>query len=208
MKLKVYSSNGQYLKEEDISFIPCFDNDKGKQALLDVIQAIQSNIRQGNACTKTRSQVSGTGKKPWRQKGTGRARHGSLRSPIWRTGGVAHGPKPRDYSIKVNKKIKSLAAQRAIFDSASEGSLLLIEEFKVSAPKTKVIHEFITNISPKGSVLMIDEYFKDDIKLATRNHPRAFMVDVSSLNAWDIVRHDYILLTKQSLEKFIQRIKI
>lgn len=205
-KLKVYSADGASIQEKEFKNIPVFEGDKGIRALKDCILAFQANMRQGNACAKMRGEVSGTGKKPWRQKGTGNARHGSKRSPIWRKGGVAHGPRPRDYSQKINKKVKRLGLSRALFDCVSEGSLALIQEYHVDKPKTKLFNDIICRISSKGSVLIVDEFFKDDILLSARNLPRVFIIDADSLNAWDLVRHQTILISENGFESLLKRI--
>ena len=118
MKLTVFSSDGKTSSEKDFADIPTFEGDRGLQAVKEVIVAINANNRQGTHSTKTRGEVRGGGKKPWRQKGTGRARAGSIRSPLWVGGGVVFGPKPRDYSKKINAKVKQLAFSRALFDRA------------------------------------------------------------------------------------------
>lgn len=205
-KLKVYSSDGGSIKEKEINNLPVFEGEKGLRSLKDCIVAFQANMRQGNACSKTRGEVSGTGKKPWRQKGTGMARHGSKRSPIWVGGGVAHGPRPRDYSQKINRKVKRLGLSRALFDCVVEGSLSLIESFQVSEPKTKIFNEIICKINPSGSILIVDEFFKDDILLSARNIPRVYIIDVDSLNAWDLVRHNAILISEIGFERLLNRI--
>src|ERR1700729_2800052 len=121
MILKIFSPDGTTSREEDFTGLPVFDGDKGLQAVKEVIVATQANRRQGTHSTKTRGEVRGGGKKPWRQKGTGRARAGSSRSPLWGGGGVVFGPKPRDYSKKVNNRVRALAFSRALFDRASAG---------------------------------------------------------------------------------------
>lgn len=206
MKLKIYSSDGSSIEEKEFDNIPTFEGDMGERALKDCIIAIQANMRQGNACAKTRAEKSGTGKKPWRQKGTGMARHGSKRSPIWVGGGVAHGPRPRDYSQKLNKKVKRLGLSRAMFDCVTEGSLALIEHFDISEPKTKLFNEVISKISKKGSILIVDEFFKDDILLAARNIPSVHIIDADSLNAWDLVRHQTILVSEKGFESLLKRV--
>jgi large subunit ribosomal protein L4 len=111
MKLKVYSSDGSSSRDQDFPNLPVFEGDKGVQAVKEVIVAIRANQRQGTRSTKTRGEVSGGGKKPWRQKGTGRARAGSIRSPLWVGGGVVFGPRPRDFSKKINNKVKDFGIQ-------------------------------------------------------------------------------------------------
>lgn len=206
-KLKVYSSDGTSFNEKEFN-LPTYEGDKGLRSLKDCIVAFQANMRQGNACAKMRGEVSGTGKKPWRQKGTGMARHGSKRSPIWVGGGVAHGPRPRDYTQKINKKVKRLGLGRALFDCVSEGALSIIQSFQIAEPKTKLFNNLISKIRPTGSVLIVDEFFKDDILLSARNIPRVFIIDADSLNAWDLVRHKTVIITEGGFERLMKRVNL
>lgn len=206
-KFKLYSADGSSSEEKAFDSFPKLEGGKGVTALRDLLIILQANVRQGNACTKTRAEVSGTGKKPWRQKGTGMARHGSKRSPIWVGGGVAHGPKPRDYSQRMNKKIKALALKRALVDAANEGKIDLIKSFDFEAPKTKNCSSVMANIYPqRKNVLVVDEEFTDNAVLASRNIANLFMIDARSLNAWDVVRHRKLLMTEKGFEKLLERV--
>jgi len=207
MKLKIYSKDGKSSKEKEVKTIKNFEGNQGIRALKDVIIAFMANNRQGNASSKTRSEVRGGGRKPWRQKGTGMARAGSRRSPIWKGGGVAHGPKPRDFTQKINSKVKKLAINRAMFDCAAEGDLSLIEEFAISEPKTKAFNEIMANINKEEkNLLLIDEAFSENVLLASRNNTRLFTIDADSVNAWDIVKHDKVLVTEKGFDKLMKRI--
>lgn len=208
MKFKYYIADGTAKGEKEFNNVPEFEGDKGVRALKDLVVAYQASLRQGNACTKTRDEVSGTGKKPWRQKGTGMARHGSKRSPIWRGGGVVFGPRPRDYTQKMNKKVKLLGLRRAFWDSATEGSVAVIESLSVAEPKTKAFVSILKNIQPKphGNVLLVDEYFEDNAILSARNVPNVFMIGSESLNAWDLVRFKKVIITERAMNKFLERI--
>ena len=143
MKLTVFSSDGKTSSEKDFADIPSFEGDKGLQAVKEVIVAINANNRQGTHSTKTRGEVRGGGKKPWRQKGTGRARAGSIRSPLWSGGGVVFGPKPRDYSKKINAKVKQLAFSRALFDRVVANEIAVIEQFDPAVVKTKIVDQVV-----------------------------------------------------------------
>ena len=182
MKLKTFKSDGSSSGEKEFA-VPSFEGDRGIQAIKEVVTAIRANKRFGTASTKTRAEVRGGGKKPFRQKGTGMARQGSSRSPLHSGGGVAMGPKPRDYSKKVNKKVKSLAFQRALFDRAVDGSLVVIKEFKVAEPKTKLFIEVIKQVVPtRGSILIVDNNFEDPVILASRNIAALDTEDAAYLN--------------------------
>lgn len=208
MKLTVYSADGKSSKEKDFADFPTFDDGpKGLLAVRQTILAIQANRRQGSACTKTVAEVSGSGAKPFRQKGTGRARAGNWRSPIRRGGGVVFGPKPRDYNQKVNRKTKHLALRRALFDSASGGELIVIEKIELEQPKTKIIAQIIDNMSPDSNrVLLVDDAFENHAVLATRNLPQVSMRDTASLNVLDLVSSDCVVFTLRSMDTLLARV--
>jgi len=204
MKLTVFTPDATQSSEKDFD-VPQFEGSKGLQALKEVIVAINANNRQGTRSTKTRGEVSGGGKKPWRQKGTGRARHGSTRSPIWVGGGVAHGPRPQDFSKKVNSKVKALAFSRALFDRAAAGEIAVIEEFVTTPAKTKVASEIIGRIAPKGRVLLVDAPFADTTVLAARNIARVSFQEAAKLNAHDLAQYAKIVVSAKALDAILAR---
>ncbi|AFZ52130.1 50S ribosomal protein L4 [Dactylococcopsis salina] len=162
-----------------------------------------TNARQGSASTKTRSEVRGGGRKPWRQKGTGRARAGSSRSPLWRGGGVIFGPKPRDFNIKMNRKERRLALRTAL---ASRGEdLFVVEPFaeQLPQPKTKDLAQALTRwgIEPGVKVLMILDEFADNVALSARNLPNVKLIRADSLNVYDVLLAHKIVTTPSAIEK-------
>ena len=206
MKLKVFSVDGLKAQEKIFSKLPVLETNKGKQALRDFIIAYQSNQRQGNACTKTRSSASGGNRKPWKQKGTGMARHGSRRSPIWVGGGVAFGPKPRSFSKKITQKVKALAFKRALINRILDKDIDLIESLHVDKPKTKIFNKIIFNIYPKGKILIVDKKLQNNICLASKNISRISICDYSSLNAWELIRFKKILFSEQAFQCILNKI--
>ncbi len=206
MKLTVFNSDGTSSREQDFAGIPSFEGDKGTQALKEVIVAINANNRQGTHSTKTRGEVRGGGKKPWRQKGTGRARAGSIRSPLWVGGGVVFGPKPRDYSKKINAKVKSLAFSRALFDRASAGEIAVIEQFVVDVKKTKAVNSILGRIAPAGKVLLVDAPFSKGTAQAARNIERVYLQEAAKLNPVDLAKYKKIIVSTKALETIIARI--
>ena len=206
MKLKVFSPDGKTSSEKDFANIPAFEGDRGLQAVKEVIVAINANNRQGTHSTKTRGEVRGGGKKPWRQKGTGRARAGSIRSPLWVGGGVVFGPKPRDYSKKINSKVKQLAFSRALFDRVSAGELAVIEAFDTKATKTKVVDQVVERIAPKGRVLLVDAPFTAAAARASRNIERVTLQEASKLNTLDLAQYAKIIVSTKALEQIIARV--
>lgn len=206
MKFKVYSPDGTASKDLEFSNFPSFADDKGVAALRQVVIAHQANARQGNASTKTRAEVAGSGKKLFRQKGSGTARQGSRRVPHQRHGGVAHGPKPRDYSQKINRKMKLLAFQRALFERAQAGGISVIESFDFEAPKTKLFHSVLKNILPRaGKVLVVDDVFAQNTALSARNVGGLSMTEAGNLNALDLVRARNVLISAKGIETLITR---
>ena len=206
MKLTVFSSDGKTNSERDFAGLPTFEGDKGLQAVKEVIVAINANNRQGTHSTKTRGEVRGGGKKPWRQKGTGRARAGSIRSPLWVGGGVVFGPKPRDYSKKVNGKVRQLAFSRALFDRASAGELAVIEAFDGKISKTKAMNEIVARIAPAGRVLLVDATFADSTSRASRNIDRVSLQEAAKLNTLDLAHYTKIIVSSKALEAILSRV--
>ncbi|MSU22477.1 MAG: 50S ribosomal protein L4 [Opitutus sp.] len=206
MKLTVYSSDGTTSSEKEFAGLPTFEGDKGLQAVKEVIVAINANNRQGTHSTKTRGEVRGGGKKPWRQKGTGRARAGSIRSPLWGGGGVVFGPKPRDYSKKINGKVKDLAFSRALFDRAIAGEIAVIEQFSVAQPKTKLVDVIVGRIAPKGKILLVDAPFTAEHARAARNIERVSLQDASKLNTLDLAQYKKIIVSTKALETILARV--
>ena len=206
MKLTIFSSDGTTSREQDFADLPTFEGDKGLQAVKEVIVAINANNRQGTHSTKTRGEVRGGGKKPWRQKGTGRARAGSIRSPLWVGGGVVFGPKPRDYSKKINAKVKALAFSRALFDRVSAGELAVIDSFVAAPVKTKVMNKVVTLIAPKGKVLLVDAPFTAEATRASRNLERVSLQEAAKLNTKDLAQYVKIIVSIKALEAIIARV--
>jgi large subunit ribosomal protein L4 len=171
-----------------------------------VVIAQQANKRQGNASTKTRAEVAGSGKKLFRQKGSGTARQGSRRVPHQRHGGVAHGPKPRDYSQKTNRKMRQLAMQRALFDRAVAGGLSVIEDLAVEAPKTKIFNDVLKNVYPKRcKVLVVDDTFAENTAFAARNIQGISLAESGDLSVLDIVKFQNVIVSSKAIETIIAR---
>ena len=206
MKLTVFSSDGKTSSEKDFAGLSAFEGDKGLQAVKEVVVAINANNRQGTHSTKTRGEVRGGGKKPWRQKGTGRARAGSIRSPLWGGGGVVFGPKPRDYAKKINGKVKSLAFSRALFDRVSAGELAVIEQFVAAPAKTKEVSLVVARIAPQGKVLLVDAPFAADTARAARNIERVSLQEAAKLNTLDLCQYQKIVVSTKALEAILARV--
>src|SRR6185295_12890974 len=168
MKLTIKNTQGGNAGELNLGFA-AVEADKGNQAVHDVVVAYMAAQRSGTACTKTMGDVAGSGKKPWRQKGTGRARAGSFASPLWRGGGVVHGPKPRDYSKKVTKKTKQLALRKALTVRINAGEIVVIEDIKLDSPKTKGFVGILSSLKVEGTTLLVTDSSNQNLILASRN---------------------------------------
>jgi len=207
MKLKVFTPDAASSVEKEFDGIPTFEGDKGLQAVKEVIVAINANNRQGTRSTKTLGEVTGSGKKPWNQKGSGRARAGSKRSPLWSGGGVVFGPRPRDFSKKINARVKALAFSRALFDRCAAGEVDVIEKFDAPGAKTKAMGKIIRTIVPKGKVLVVDTTFAPETARATRNLCCVEMQEASKLNTLDLAQYKKIIVSEPAIEKIIARAK-
>lgn len=204
MKLKVFNSDGSSAAEKEFS-IPQFEGDKGLQALKQVILSVQANQRQGSVSTKTRSTVHGTGKKPFRQKGTGSARQGSKVAPNHYHGSVAHGPQPRDFNQHINKKMKKLALSRALFDRVVDGEVSVIEKWEITERKTKLMNEILGKVAPAGKLLILDDSWSDNSLLAARNINRVEINEANDVNAFDLSAYDQVIVSEKGMERLLAR---
>ena len=161
--------------------------------------------RSGSASTKTRSQVRGGGRKPWRQKGTGRARVGTIRSPLWRGGGIIHGPRPKDYTFKLNKKLRSLGLKMAISDKLKEDQLFVLNDLDLPETKTKLFAEVLTGLNLSRALFVTTEEDRTAI-LCSRNIPGVKVIRANGLNVYDILKYDYLVLVRPSVEKIVERL--
>ena len=163
-----------------------------------------ASLRQGTHKTKTRSEVSGSGKKPFRQKGTGRARQGGNRPPIHRHGGTVFGPVPRDYSYKMNSKEKKNALKSALSQRVKEGKLVLISDLSVDDSKTKALAEKVAKIGVDGKALIVDSFENTNAVLASRNNPKLQFSDAANVNVYDVVNSRYVVLSQAALERLTE----
>ena len=172
------------MKKVDVSFDKALlVLDKGAQAVKDAVTAYRNALRAGTACTKGKGEVAGSNKKPWKQKGTGNARAGFRQSPVWRGGGVAHGPKPRDFETKLNKKVWSLAFKRALSEKIEAGNVIVVDAFSFEAPKTKLMAKLLKDLGVDRSAVIVQKDVDDTVLLVTSNLPR---IDFSTAQALDV----------------------
>jgi large subunit ribosomal protein L4 len=205
MKLAVKDIKGQSQGELEVKFA-LIENGKGTQAVHDAIAAYLANQRMGTACTKNVGEVAGTNKKPWRQKGTGRARAGSFRSPLWRGGGVVFGPKPRDFGKKVSKSTKQLALRKALSERLKSGDVVVVDDLKLDSPKTKAFVGVLNALQVEGTTLVVASAQDRNLSLASRNVPEVELATSDSLNTYQVLRFGKLLFTRAAFEKVEQRL--
>ena len=169
--------------------------------LYDALRLARNNQRQGTADTKTRSEVSGGGKKPWRQKGTGRARQGSTRAPHWPGGGIVFGPHPRSYAIKMNRKERRLALKSALAYKALESNLIVVDSFNIETSKTKDAQATLANFKTGKKVLIVVDELNDNLILSTRNLNNVLLLTVNEINTYDVVLADTMIITENALKQ-------
>ena len=178
-----------------------FGIEPNENVVFDAVIMQRASLRQGTHAVKNRSAVSGGGRKPWRQKGTGRARQGSIRSPQWRGGGIVFGPTPRSYSYKLPKKVRRLAIKSVLSQKVLDNKLVVVEALQFDAPKTKEFAQVLSNLNVDTKVLVIVESSNDFALLAARNIPNVTIVDETDVTVLDVVNNDKLLFTKAALSK-------
>ena len=184
-----------------------FGIEPNQHVLFQAVTLQRASLRQGTHKTKGRSEVSGGGRKPWRQKGTGRARQGSIRSPQWVGGGVVFGPTPRSYKYKLNKKTRRLALKSVLSQKVAEGNLIIVDQLAFDAPKTKEFAKVLTNLNVDSKVLVVLENDNDFAALAARNLPTVTILGENGLNVLDIVSNNKLVLTQAALSKVEEALK-
>ena len=204
MKIAIKNLEGKNQGELEVKF-EMIENGRGTQAVHDAVTAYRAAQRSGTACTKTAGDVQGSNKKPWKQKGTGRARAGSVRSPLWAGGGVVFGPKPRDFSKTISKKTKQLALRKALSERIKLGDVVIVDDLKLSSPKTKDFSNIIDKLELQGTTLIVAAADKN-LTLASRNISYVTMTTGDLLNTYDILRPDKLLFTKSAFEKVEARL--
>jgi large subunit ribosomal protein L4 len=168
--------------------------------LYDALRLTRNNQRQGTADTKTRDEVSGGGRKPWKQKGTGRARQGSIRAPHWVGGGVVFGPHPRSFAIKMNRKERRLALKSALSYKVIESELIVLDKFDIETPKTKEALTVLSNLNVNKKILIVVDELTDNLILATRNIKEVVLLGADEINTYDIIAADNMIITESAIK--------
>ncbi len=199
------------VKGEDVGEYEVADDllvyDKGLQAVHEAVVAYRANQRAGSASTLGKGEVSGTGAKPWRQKGTGRARSGYQQSPIWQGGAVALGPKPRSFAKRLSKKTARLAFRRALSEKISAGQVVVLDSIAMDTPKTKAVAEWLSNLGAgQGAALVLDEA-QSAVRLAARNIPNVHVTTAHHLNVYDVLRYPVLLVSRKGMDVLAGRLQ-
>lgn len=200
-KVNLFNQAGEIISEVALNDA-IFGITPNQQVIYDVVNAQLAALRQGTHKVKNRSEVRGGGRKPWRQKGTGRARQGSIRSPQWRGGGVVFGPTPRSYAVKVNKKVKQLALKSALSHHVLNNQLILLDGIKLEQPKTKLFVEVINNLKLEGKTLVLGTNFEDNVVLASNNIPNAEVRLASQVSVYEILKFKNVVLLQDAVNYF------
>ena len=208
MSKEILSTNGEKLGEITLEK-SVFGVEPNLHVMHLALRRQLNNARQGSACAKTRAEVSGGGKKPWKQKGTGRARAGSLRSPLFAGGGVIFGPKPRSYAFNMPQKARKLALKSAL--SAREAQLVVVKDFStITEPKTKLMAEALKSLNVNGKVLVIADLQAAEnqyLELAARNIPSVKLILPSNINVKDVLEADFVVITESAVNELTERLK-
>ncbi|WP_077075586.1 50S ribosomal protein L4 [Aedoeadaptatus urinae] len=202
-KFQMIDMAGKSLEEIELSD-DIFNVEINEHVVYLVVKNILANRRQGTQSAKTRAEVRGGGKKPWRQKGTGRARQGSIRSPQWRGGGIVFAPKPRSYRYTTPKKVRRLAMKSVLTAKVQEKELIVVDKFAMDAPKTKALRDALANMGAADKALIVTANSEQNIVLSARNLPRTEVSTVGTLNVYDILKYDSLILTKDALDKIVE----
>ena len=204
--IELLNQNGKKVGNLDLAD-EIFAVEEHQQAVFDTIIAELAGRRQGTQKAKTRTEVSGGGKKPWRQKGTGRARQGSIRAPQWRGGGVVFAPTPRTYKMKVNKKVVKLAMKCALSEKIRENAFIAVDKIELDSFKTKGLVEVLLNLKAEGKVLVITNEANGNLELAGRNLPYACVENVNHVSVYQMKNSSCVIITKDAIARYEEVLK-
>ncbi|MDM5152934.1 50S ribosomal protein L4 [Bacillus sp. DX1.1] len=199
-KVTVYNQTGSQVGEIELAEA-IFGIEPNEAVLFEAVMMQRASLRQGTHKVKTRSEVRGGGRKPWRQKGTGRARQGSIRSPQWRGGGTVFGPTPRSYAYKLPKKVRRLAIKSALATKVVENNIVVLEDLVLNAPKTKDMVAVLKGLTVEKKALIVTADVNEAVELSARNIPGVTVITADGVNVLDVLHHDKLIMTKAAVEK-------
>ncbi|WEK53809.1 MAG: 50S ribosomal protein L4 [Candidatus Cohnella colombiensis] len=199
-KVAVYNVDGKQVSELDLAD-GIFGIEPNTHVLHSAVLLQQASLRSGTHDTKGRSEVRGGGRKPWKQKGTGRARQGSIRSPQWKGGGIVFGPTPRKYGFKLPRKVRRLAIKSALSSKVIANQLIVLDQLSLSQPKTKEITKLLSNLKVGSKALVVTASFDYNVAVSARNIPGVKFVAADGINVLDVLKHDQLIITKDAVAK-------
>ncbi|RHM61104.1 MULTISPECIES: 50S ribosomal protein L4 [Coprobacillaceae] len=199
LNIKVFNQEGAEVKDLELNEA-VFGIEPNKQALFDMVLLQRASLRQGTHKVKNRTEVAGGGKKPWRQKGTGRARQGSIRAPQWRGGGVVFGPTPRSYKFKLNRKVRRLALKSALSTKVQDNEFMAIEGIKIEAPKTKDMVKVLENLQAPAKTLIVFDEICPIVAKSANNIPGVKLLDAKHVNVYDILNSNKLIMTEAAIK--------
>ncbi|MCD7036579.1 50S ribosomal protein L4 [Metabacillus sp. GX 13764] len=199
-KVALLNQNGSNVGEIELND-SVFGIEPNSSVLFDAVVMQRASMRQGSHKVKTRSEVAGGGRKPWRQKGTGRARQGSIRSPQWRGGGTVFGPAPRSYAYKLPKKVRRLAIKSALSSKVQDSSIVVLEDLALEAVKTKEMVSILKGLSVDAKALIVTADVNETVALSARNIPGVLVLEANAINVLDVLNHEKLVITKAAVEK-------
>ena len=204
--VKIVDMKGSEVGDYDVP-ADLLELEKGTQAVHDVVVAMNNARRAGTACTLTKGEVAGTGAKPWKQKGTGRARAGYRQSPVWRGGSVVFGPRPRYYGSKINKKVAKLAFRRALSEKLNDGSIRVVEQIAMESAKTKAFASMMQSLGLSGPTLLVVDKIDRSLALASRNVPRVEVVHARDVNVYQLLRYPVVIVNSAAMDQLKTRLE-
>ena len=199
LKVAVYNQEGTKVKDTELNE-SVFGIEPNNQAIFDMVLLQRASWRQGTHKVKNRTEVKGGGKKPWRQKGTGRARQGSIRAPQWRGGGVVFGPTPRSYTFKLNRKVRQLALKSALSQKVIDNEMTVLDTITLNAPKTKDMIKVLENLEANRKTLIVMDEVNENVTLSARNIPGVKVIDSKGLNVYDILDSTKLVMTEGAIK--------
>lgn len=199
-KVALFNQSGSNVGEIELNE-SVFGIEPNQHVLFEAVIMQRASLRQGTHKVKNRSEVAGGGRKPWRQKGTGRARQGSIRSPQWRGGGVVFGPTPRSYAYKLPKKVRRLAIKSALSSKVLDNNIVVLEDLALNAPKTKDMFTVLNGLSVERKALIVTADTNENVALSARNIPGVTVVTANGISVLDVLNHDKLIITKAAVEK-------
>lgn len=203
-EINLYNTKGDVLNKIELPKT-IFNQEISEFAVYDAIKAYLANQRLGTACTKNRSEVSGSGKKPWRQKGTGRARVGSIRNPVWKGGGVVFGPRPHSFKINIPTKVKQKALISVLVDKAMNNEIVVVDSINLEQPKTSVMANILKNLKLEKPLIILEKS-DPNVYLSIRNLKGTDVILTSNLNPYKVLAHEKLLFTKKALSELENRL--